>query len=229
VTSQEDHPMERVFTHPDAFALGTAVERAETASAHIDLAGRQARPASLTRDHDETGFWGGPETISALVTCFHVDRDYARTGYSCTSLLMVDCGDGWVVPGGRAKPGETPSESALRYMAEAVGSDALHEMAAVSGVAADWRACRPLPPRPVPGPGPGDDAWAAVTVPVEVCLGAVHDLPVPAGAGGVARRAAWVPAVSYGLLAAELRDRYGGGRVLAAHAAMIADFIDKRS
>ena len=71
-------------------------------------------------------------------------------------------------------------------MAGAVGSDALHEMAAVSGVAADWRACRPLPPRPVPDPGQADDARAAVTVPVEVYLGAVHDLPVPAGA---ARRA----------------------------------------
>jgi hypothetical protein len=81
-------------------------------------------------------------------------------------------------------------------------------------------------PRYVPDPRASDEAWA-VTWPVHIDLGEVADrgaLPAVLGDDD-ARRAEWIPAYNYPQLAEHL-DRFFGGRVFAAHVAMLDDFLD---
>lgn len=213
----------RTYTHPDVFALGVAEgwAEAETDPTRIDWAGRQARAAipfeviggrpvnpcektGITRGRNEMGFWGEQKMADALVICTYFGRRY---------LLMIERGDGygWAVPGGHVEPGETAIDAALRE---------LYEETTLNGVAAT--ACE-MPPRYVPDPRSSDEAWA-VTVPVHIDLGDRTAMPDVLG-GGDARRAGWIPADSYGQLAAMLDRCYGGGRVFAAHVAMLGDFL----
>jgi ADP-ribose pyrophosphatase len=79
-----------------------------------------------------------------------------------------------------------------------------------------------MPPRYVPDPRSSDEAWA-VTVPVHIDLGDRDAIPVAVGADD-ARRAEWIPADSYGQLS-DFLGTYFGGRVFAAHVAMLGGFL----
>ncbi len=75
----------------------------------------------------------------------------------------------------------------------------------------------------VPDPRASDEAWA-VTVPVSTGLGQLAGLPWVAGADD-ARRAEWVRAGTCEDLVATLDQVHGGGRVFAAHAGMLREFL----
>jgi ADP-ribose pyrophosphatase YjhB (NUDIX family) len=215
----------RAYTHPDVFDLGVAQGWAEPEvdPARIDWAERQARAAipfeviggrpvnpcektGITRGRNEMGFWGEQQMADALTTCTYHGRRY---------LLMIERGDGygWAVPGGHVEDGETGTDAAVRELTEETG---------LRGVAAT---AQPMRPRYVPDPRASDEAWA-VTWPVHIDLGEVADrgaLPAVLGDDD-ARRAEWIPAYNYPQLAEHL-DRFFGGRVFAAHVAMLGDFL----
>jgi ADP-ribose pyrophosphatase len=211
----------RTWTHPDVFTIGVAEgwAEAETDPARIDwdtrqaaaaipfevIAGRPVNPCertSIRHGRNEMGFWGEQLMADALVTVTCGHQRY---------LLMVERGDGygWAVPGGHVEPGETGAQAARRELREETGL----------GGAGLGEA---LPPRYVPDPRASDEAWA-VTVPVVVNFGRRGQLPPVAG-GDDARRAEWVPAGTYGDLEASLSRCYGG-RVFAAHVAMLSEFL----
>jgi ADP-ribose pyrophosphatase len=222
---------DRDYTHPDVLTLGPSQgwAEAETDPARINWAERQARAAipfqvvngrpvnpcektGIRHGRNEMGRWGETLCADALVTVTYRGAPY---------LLMVERGDGygWAVPGGHVEPGESGLDAALRE---------LHEETAL-GIPASSPLCQVLPPRYVPDPRASDEAWA-VTIPVHVRLpdrdGTVMgglDLPLVEG-GDDARRAEWLPADCYGLLALALRDLYGG-TVFAAHVAMLREFL----
>ena len=126
---------------------------------------------------------------------------------------MVERGDGygWAVPGGHVEPGDTGTAAALRELREETG---LADAAPYYG--------RQMHPRYVPDPRASDEAWA-VTIPVHVYLGTRDVLPDVTGADD-ARRARWIRAETYEQLTGRLARRYGG-RVFAAHTAMLEDFL----
>lgn len=214
---------DRTWTHPDVFTLGVQQGWAEpeTDPARIDWAPRQAaaaiafdvvhgRPVNpfahtgIRHGRNEFGRWGENLMADALVTCAYLDTRW---------LLMVERGDGygWAVPGGAVEPGESAGAAAVRELAEETG---------LTGVRpGDYRA---QAPRYVPDPRASDEAWA-VTVPVHIDLGMRYVLPDVTG-GDDARRAAWIGAIDYGCLEAELAGRFGG-RAFAAHEAMLAEFL----
>jgi 8-oxo-dGTP pyrophosphatase MutT (NUDIX family) len=238
----------REFTHPDVFTLGVAQgwAEAEADPARIDWAERQARAAipfeviggrpvnpcektGITRGRNEMGFWGEQKMADALATVTLLGTRY---------LLMIERGDGygWAVPGGHVEPGETGERAAVRELAEETGmaarlfpfaTDCLwpHDVPA-GQVPADidgrLAAVREMPPRYVPDPRSSDEAWA-VTIPVLIDLGDRDEAPAVRGADD-ARRAEWIPADTYEQLRRDLA-RHFGGRVFAAHVAMLRDFL----
>jgi ADP-ribose pyrophosphatase YjhB (NUDIX family) len=129
-------------------------------------------------------------------------------------LLMVERGDGygWAVPGGAVDPGETGLQAAVRELAEE------------TGLVLPPTAGRVLAPRHVPDPRASDEAWA-VTVPVVFPLRRRGPLPAVTGADD-ARRAGWIPARGYRGLVRALARGHAGGRVFAAHQAMLRDYLD---
>jgi 8-oxo-dGTP pyrophosphatase MutT (NUDIX family) len=217
------------YTHPDVYDPGPAQGWAEkeTDPARIDWAERQARAAipfrvaggrpvnpgektRVRRGRNLMGFWGENLMCDALVLI----KEHHGAGAS-RRLLMVerDDGLGWAVPGGRVEPGEHPVAAAARELGEETGL-ACGEIRPVE-----------LPARYVPDPRASDEAWA-VTVPVIFGLGTAGPggrLPAVQG-GDDARRAAWLPAATFGTLAAAVADEYGG-RVFAAHVQMLADIL----
>ncbi len=218
----EDLRMARDFTHPSVLGVGVAEgwAEAETDPTRINWPERQARAAipfevidgrpvnpcektGVTRGRNEMGFWGETLCADALVTCTYYGRRY---------LLMVERGDGygWAVPGGHVETGEAGLDAALRE---------LYEETTLNGVAAG---AREMPPRYVPDPRSSDEAWA-VTIPVHVDLGGSTAMPDVLG-GDDARRAEWIPADTFAGLTDSL-ERYYGGRVFAAHVAMLGDFL----
>jgi ADP-ribose pyrophosphatase len=222
-TKEADPPMGRIYTHPDVFDLGVAEgwAEAETDPTRIDWPARQARAAipfevidgrpvnpcektGITRGRNEMGFWGEQKMADALVTV---------TVRGIPYLLMIERGDGygWAVPGGHVEPGETGMEAAVRELAEETGLDDSGSAFIVSE----------LPPRYVPDPRSSDEAWA-VTIPVHIDLASRAELPAVLG-GDDARRAEWIPARNYTVLAAALDMLHG--RVFTAHVAMLGDFL----
>lgn len=215
---------ERTYTAPEVFTTGVAEGWAEpeTDPTRIDWPARQAtaaipfpvvdgRPVNpcehtgIRYGRNEMGYWGETLMADALVTATTI---YGR----CRWLLMVERSDGygWAVPGGHVEPGETGAVAALRELAEETGLEAPAARATA------------MPPRYVPDPRASDEAWA-VTIPVHIDLGELGGLPGVTG-GDDARRAAWIAADSYDGLVTCLEDHYAG-RVFAAHAAMLAEFL----
>ncbi|MGL4745023.1 MAG: NUDIX domain-containing protein [Dermatophilaceae bacterium] len=135
----------------------------------------------------------------ALVTCNFAGRRH---------VLLVERGDGlgWAVPGGSVDLGETPAHAAARELLEETGLR-------VPG--ATWQVGVP---EFVPDPRGSDEAWA-VTVVARADLGMVPVLPPVTGADD-ARRAVWVPAVSYLTMAVHLGAVYRGA-VFGAHVSLL--------
>lgn len=217
--------MGRTYTHPDVLDLGVAEgwAESETDPTRIDWTERQARAAipfevidghpvnpcektGITQGRNEMGFWGEQKMADALVTCTYYGRRH---------LLMIERGDGygWAVPGGHVESGETGLDAAVRELAEETGLDA-HGW--------PFTVFREMPPRYVPDPRSSDEAWA-VTIPVHIDIGDRDVIPVAVGADD-ARRAEWIPADSYSQLS-DFLGAYFGGRVFAAHVAMLGDFL----
>ncbi|GIG57767.1 hypothetical protein Lfu02_21390 [Longispora fulva] len=214
----------RTWTDPETFTVGVAEgwADAETDPTRIDWTARQAaaaipfavidgrpvNPAELTEvryGRNGLGRWGENLMADALVT--------ATTSDGIRWLLLIERGDGhgWAVPGGSVEPGESPADASARELTEETG---------LAVPAERWRAGTPVY---VPDPRASAEAWA-VTVPASAHLGTVADLPVVVGADD-ARRAMWVRADSYAGLCRELAAWFGG-RVFAAHVAMLTGFLD---
>lgn len=214
----------RTYTDPRVLTVGVEAGWAEpeTDPTRIDWPARQAAAAipfkvvggrpvnpcektAIRYGRNEMGYWGETLMADALVTA-----NCAGTRH----LLMVERGDGygWAVPGGHVEPGETGVQAAVRELAEETSLTVTPEL------------CRAMPPRYVPDPRASDEAWA-VTIPVHIDLGGgpTDGLPVVTG-GDDARRPAWIQAGSYARLLAWVI-ACQGGRVFAAHAGMLADFL----
>jgi ADP-ribose pyrophosphatase len=149
------------------------------------------------------GHWGEQRCADALVV--------ATSTAGSRWVLLVERGDGngWALPGGYVDAGETGPEAAVRELAEETGLS-------LPGVA--WRE---LPTVLVPDPRASDEAWM-VTTPVraDLALGEVPRLPRVHGMDD-ARRAAWLPADSYGGLIGALCNRYDG-KIFRAHRDLLA-------
>lgn len=215
--------MSREYTDPEVFTTGVRDGWAdpETDPALIDWGARQGaaaiayevtggRPVNpreatgITRGRNGLGRWGENLMADALVTVSVQRQRY---------LLMIERrdGNGWAVPGGAVEPGETGRQAAVRELAEETRLAVLLPAG-----------CQVLPARYVPDPRASDEAWA-VTVPVRIGLGELAGLPFVAGADD-ARRAEWIRADSYASLTATLAELFGG-RVFAAHEAMLRDLL----
>ena len=214
--------MTSTYTHPDVLTLGVREGWAdpEADPACIDwrlrqgaaaipfrvVSGRPVNPCAKTgirHGRNELGRWGENLMADSLVTVTCAHYRY---------LLLIERGDGygWAVPGGAAEPGETGVQAAVRELAEE------------TGLAVPDALCQPREPRYVPDPRASDEAWA-VTIPVTIDLGRMQGVPFVTGADD-ARQAQWVRAGSYEDLTATL-DQVYGGRVFAAHAAMLREFL----
>jgi ADP-ribose pyrophosphatase len=212
----------RTFTHPSVLqGIADGAEWADPVMnpADIDWPARQARAAipfkvidgrpvnpcgstGIRYGRNEFGHWGEALMADALVTV---------TLGGTRHLLMVERGDGhgWAVPGGHVEAGETRVVAASRE---------LQEETALVALPGDFRV---LAARYVPDPRASDEAWA-VTVPCVTDCGHCARLPWVAGRDD-ARRAEWVPARSYTVLASAVGML--GGRVFAAHVPMLTEFL----
>ncbi|MEV0727709.1 NUDIX domain-containing protein [Polymorphospora sp. NPDC050346] len=217
----------RTFTHPDVFAAAARGESwAEpiTDPTQIDWPARQSqalipfevvdgRPVnpcertSVRYGRGRLGRWGEQVAADALVTV--TDPDGNRW------ILMVERGDGfgWALPGGKRDQGEAIADTARRELSEETGLD----LATVA--VRSWQVGQP---RYVPDPRGTAEAWM-VTVLVTFDLGDLAVPPVVVGADD-ANRAEWVRADTYPVLTSWLATRYGG-RVFAAHEAMLAEAL----
>ncbi|GII89454.1 hypothetical protein Ssi03_74440 [Sphaerisporangium siamense] len=217
----------RQYTHPDVLTTGVTEGWADpqTDPTRIDWPPRQAAaliafevvdgrplnpcaPTGIRYGRNELGHWGEQVCADAIPTAW--DEDGHRW------IVMVERADGhgWALPGGKADPGEEPTATAIRELAEETGL-VLGEHNAL------WVA---LPARVVPDPRQSDEAWM-VTVPVRAHMGTMHraDLPALVGADD-AKRAEWVRADTYNDLVHHIAGY--GGRVFAAHRQMLADILD---
>ncbi|MGJ6962542.1 NUDIX domain-containing protein [Streptosporangium sp. G11] len=217
--------MATTYTHPDVLSTGIREGWAdpEQDPSRIDWVKRQkvaavpftvidgrpvspGAPTGIRYGRNQLGHWGEQVCADAAVTA--TDENGHRW------IVMVERGDGhgWALPGGTVDLGEEAADAAVRELVEETGLD-LGE--------AHWEI---LPARHVPDPRASDEAWM-VTVPARTHLGAGDraDFPVPVGADD-ARRAAWVRADSYTALATHLYATFGG-RVFAAHEALLADLL----
>ncbi|MDP9850255.1 8-oxo-dGTP pyrophosphatase MutT (NUDIX family) [Streptosporangium lutulentum] len=125
-------------------------------------------------------------------------------------LVMVERSDGhgWALPGGYVDSGEDPAQAAVRELKEETGL-------ILTGL--PWQV---LPARYVPDPRASDEAWM-VTVPSRLHLGTTsrESFPPLVGADD-AKRAEWVRADTYAVLAAYLEMTYQG-RIFTAHQSML--------
>ena len=164
-------------------------------------------PTGIRAGRNRLGRWGENAMADALVTCWHRGERW---------LLLVERGDGggWAVPGGKIEAGEDGLLAAVRELEEETGLSVPLDLA------------RAGLPRHVPDPRASDEAWA-VTVPCEVDLGGVGELPAVKGADD-ARRAAWMPARDYDDLLDSLIIRYGRtgtATVFSAHQQMLRAWL----
>jgi ADP-ribose pyrophosphatase YjhB (NUDIX family) len=232
------------YTHPDVLGRGVTEGWADpiTDPREIDWARRQAaavipfkvvdgRPINpcqktgIEHGRNELGHWGEQVCADAFVTA--EDRHGHRW------LVMVERGDGygWALPGGTREGHEDVLNTASRELAEETGltADVLYAVIEATTSEEDvdmvWEsAWRVLAARYVPDPRASDEAWM-VSVPVRIHLGVLDRaaFPVPVGADDAAR-AEWVRADSYAVMVASLEETYGG-RVFAAHEAMLSDLL----
>ncbi|MFY1597125.1 NUDIX domain-containing protein [Micromonospora sp. WMMD737] len=218
----------RTYTHPsvlDGIAAGAAWVDPTMDPTAIDWTARRAAaalpfplvngrpvnpyaPTGIRYGRNQLGHWGEQVCADTLVSLWDENRH--------RWILMVERGDGhgWALPGGKVDPGETPADAAVRELAEETGltlPDARWELSA---------------PRYVPDPRASDEAWM-VTVLARTWIGHHRrdDFPPVTGADD-ARRALWLPADDYDVLADHLADAYDG-QVFPAHRDLLADNLDE--
>ncbi|MEV0329090.1 NUDIX domain-containing protein [Micromonospora echinospora] len=218
------------FTHPIVFAAaaaGKAHYDPETDPTRIDWPARQAAAAipfevvdgRPVNPHGPTGFrygrnrlghWGEKVCADALV----IATD--QHGWRYMAMVERRDGNGWALPGGKVDPGENPTAAAFRELREETGL-----------IVHDSEPHMTLPARYVPDPRASDEAWM-VTVATRIDLAGVFRISTlpPLVAADDARRAAWIPALSYDTAAVYLRHVYGG-TVFAAHHALLADLLTR--
>ncbi|MCD0442480.1 NUDIX hydrolase [Glycomyces sp. A-F 0318] len=171
----------------------------------LDASGLPLNPMEpyLPAGRGELWHWG--EAVAADAIVRNTDADGFR------ELLMIERDDdhGYALPGGGLDEDETPLAAVVRELAEE------------TGLALSPTAFRMDRARYVPDPRAGRHAWM-VTVPG---VAALHMATPPAVVGtDDARRALWLPAGSYAELEAAVRAR--GGKVFAAHQAMLHDLLE---
>ena len=212
----------RTYTHPDVLGNGVLEGWADPQRdpTLIDWTARQAlaaipfevvngRPVNpcqktgIEHGRGELGHWGEKQAADAIVTA-------SIAGVRHVLMVERDDDHGWAIPGGCLDPGEDALSAAIRELAE-------ETRLFLPG--ATWQV---QATRYVPDPRASDEAWM-VTTPALTDLGEVTELPAVTGADD-ARRAEWVRADSYAVLAASLWERYGG-RVFAAHKEMLHDLL----
>jgi ADP-ribose pyrophosphatase len=194
--------------HADPTVIDWPARQAAAAIRFTVVNGRPASPFTTAwhrHGRNELGRWGENLAADAIVLARYAGLRW---------LLMVERGDGygWALPGGMTEPGETGPEAAIRELAEE------------TSLAQPLAACKALPARHVPDPRESGEAWA-VTIPVLIDLGTVDKLPAVTG-GDDAARADWVTARDYASLEQSLELDHNGGKVFAAHAAMLRELVD---
>lgn len=215
----------RTFTHPDvlaAAARGESWADPETDPTRIDWTARRAAaaipfplvdgrpvnpyaPTGIRYGRNELGHWGEQQCADALVSLTD------QHGHRWIAMVERADGHGWALPGGYVDPGEDPADAAARELAEETG------LTLPAGCC--WQVSAP---RYVPDPRASDEAWM-VTVLARTWIGYHRrdDFPPLVGADD-ARRALWLPADDFDVLADYLADAYGG-QVFHAHRQMLTD------
>ncbi|MEU8379809.1 NUDIX hydrolase [Streptosporangium sp. NPDC048865] len=215
--------MTTTWTHPDVFTRGIAegwaeaetdptcinwAERQAAAAIWFDVIdGRPVKPGESTgieHGRGENGHWGEKQNGDAVVlVCFN--------GTRWVLLIERDDDKGWGFPGGGLDEGEAPLAGVIRELAEE------------SGLVIPGAAWRMLEARIVPDTRSTDESWM-VSWPAVTNLGEVDALPAVQGASD-ARRAEWVRADTYDVLAANLKTTYHG-QVFTAHQPLLAELFD---
>ncbi|WP_327086687.1 NUDIX domain-containing protein [Nonomuraea sp. NBC_01738] len=241
--------MTTTYTHPDVFTVGVEQGWADprTDPADIDwnerlsdaaipfqvVNGRPVSPAAPTGvryGRNEFGHWGEAQAADAIVLAVSEPRrrffGLVRTRRRAwLAMVERDDGHGWALPGGFLELGETPFMAATRELKEETGLALEVELPKPSPVwwLKPWRMAGPW--RVMNDPRASDEAWV-VAVPFMATLGVRgwDALPPVVGADD-ARRAAWIRCDSYEVLVEDLARGHGGGRVFAAHRALLAALL----